>query len=255
MSQLLHGDCLDLLPTLEDHSIDMILCDLPYQKTAAKWDTLIPMDALWTQYKRLIKPRGAIVLTGVQPFTSMLIMSNPKWYRHCWVWDKGSGYSFQTAKVRPMQRHEDVVVFGRSGVAYHPQMALREKPRIDKHGGARPSVLYGDKAFGPLQERRYTHKYPTTIVRIPLERRDHIHPTQKPAALFEYLIKTYSLPGQTVLDNAAGSMTTAIAALRTGREYICIERDDTYFAKGTARVERERALVQQTPLMPQEPAA
>lgn len=250
MSQLLHGDCLDILPTLPDHSVDMILADNPYAKTSAAWDILIPMEPLWREYKRLIKPRGAIVLMAAQPLTSMLIMSNPKWYRHCWVWDKGYGLGI-TAKSGPIRYHEDVLVFGFPSVRYSPIMTQWERPykmrgKSDKH-----SVFYGSMPDIPRSFR--ADRYPTSLLRIPKERHDHIHPTQKPVPLFEYLLKTYSLPGQIVLDNAAGSMTTAIAAIRTGRQYICVERDATYFAKGADRVARELAQVQQGQL-PQEAA-
>ena len=238
LDTIIHSDCFNILPTIPDHSVDMILCDLPYGKTAAKWDIILPMDKLWAEYKRLIKPRGAIVLTAVQPFTSLLVTSNLKWYRHSWVWDKVWVSGFQTAKVRPMQQHEDIVVFGRDSTYYSPQMEILDKS-YSSHG-AKTSHLYGDGLYQTSHLRTYTHRYPASILRIRKDRQDHFHPTQKPVALFEYLIKTYTREGDTVLDHCSGSGTTSIAAYLTNRHFICIEKDAEYHRKSVERLQRER---------------
>ena len=238
LDTIIHSDCFNILPTIPDHSVDMILCDLPYGKTAAKWDIILPMDKLWAEYKRLIKPRGAIVLTAVQPFTSLLVTSNLKWYRHGWIWDKRITSGHLNAKKQPMVQHEDIIVFAQMGVSYYPVVKWLDTPKAFYTGNG--SVLYGGYA---RIAREYTFTYPTSILRIPQDRLDHIHPTQKPVALFEYLIKTYSREGDTVLDNCSGSGTTAIAAYLHDRHWVCIEKDVTYHAKSVARLERERAKI------------
>lgn len=238
------GDCLHILPSFPDESVDMILTDLPYgwaygkEKTEASWDTQIDLVALWKQYKRIIKPRGAVVLTATQPFTSALIQSNPKWFRHSWIWDKGVGVGFQIAKYRPLQQHEDILVFARKSPHYYPIMAPR--PVVKKSTPPTPSVV------SPLSKRDnkarvYDERYPTSILRIPRDRSDHLHPTQKPVALFAYLIRTYTMEGELVLDTCAGSGTTAIAAIRTDRQYCVIERDPDYYDSLLARITLEKA--------------
>lgn len=217
-NRLLEGDCLEIMPTLPDKSIDMILCDLPYGTTACKWDTVIPLEPLWKQYKRLIKDNGAIVLTASQPFTSALVMSNPRWFKYEWVWHKKTSANVANAKYQPLKTHENIIVFG--GV-YKPQM-VKGKPRMK--GGK----VKGGQANGGLAPKYYfsDEYYPVSVLDIKTER--GFHPTQKPVALFEYLIKTYTNEGDTVLDNCAGSGTTGIACLNTNRNYILIEKDPKY---------------------------
>lgn len=242
VDQIIQGDCLAVLPQLPDHSIDMILCDLPYGKTAATWDKLLPMDVLWREYKRLVKPRGAIVLTAVQPFTSLLVTSNLRWYRHAWVWMKGSGIGIG-AKYQPIVITEDVLVFGQGGVSYHPQKTRLPKPRYG--AGPSSSVLFQSDRF-QQPKRLYVDAFPKNLLDIPVGRSSHIHPTQKPVGLFDYLIRTYTQPGQLVLDHCAGSMTTAVAAIGCGRHFICIEQDETYYTKGLRRVQHaQRGLWEQ----------
>jgi site-specific DNA-methyltransferase (adenine-specific) len=229
-----NGDCREILPLMGDKSIDMILCDLPYGTTACKWDTVIPFEPLWAQYKRLIKDNGAIVLTASQPFTSALVMSNPKWFKYSWIWDKVKPSGFQVAKYRPMMRQEDVLVFGKGRINYNPIMTLREKVKTSR--------VYSSSDSNPLKNkdgknRTYTHKYPQSILTFSnAVQKGKIHPTQKPVPLFEYLIKTYTNEGETVLDNCMGSGTTAIAAINTNRNFIGFELDETYYNLSLDRI-------------------
>lgn len=244
MSELIHGDCLAELAKLPDNSIDMVMCDLPYGTTKCAWDSIIDLDKLWPELKRVVKPGRAIVLTAGQPFTSNLIMSNVKNYKCEWIWDKITARGHLVAKKRPMNQHESVVVFSSDGKGYlyNPQMVLLDKPtkagverkRTEIMGGFEGSTNY---TTGKVR----THKYPKTIQTISLDKNIG-HPTQKPVALFEYMIETYSNTGDTVLDMTAGSGTTAIAALNADREYICIELDDEYFALMKKRVEDHGSL-------------
>jgi site-specific DNA-methyltransferase (adenine-specific) len=220
------GDCLDIMPTLADKSVDMILCDLPYGTTACKWDTIIPFEPLWAQYKRLIKDNGAIVLTASQPFTSALVMSNPGWFKYCWVWNKKKGGSPLLSKIQPIRITEDVVIFGRGKVVYNPIMTPRDKP---KSRGKNKGLISETTNNAFTEDKTYTECYPKNIIEITnADQNNRLHPTQKPVALFEYLIRTYTNEGDTVLDNCAGSGTTGIACLNTGRKYILIEKDAAY---------------------------
>lgn len=232
-----HGDCLEVMAGLPDASVDMILCDLPYGTTACKWDTVIPFEPLWAQYRRVAKRNAAIVLTASQPFTTALIASNMRGFKLCWVWDKVRGVGFQLAKHRPMMRSEDICVFanGRGALAtYNPQMVAREKVKRSK--------CYTSSDSSPLARndgiaREYTEKYPTNIIEISnASQRGKVHPTQKPVALMEYLIRTYTREGDVALDNCMGSGTTGVACANTGRQFIGIERDDKYFAIASERI-------------------
>lgn len=241
------GDCLELMKNIQDKSIDMILADLPYGTTACKWDTIIPFDKLWEHYKRIIKDNGAIVLTASQPFTSALVMSNPKMFKYQWVWIKTKKTGFTNAKNRPLSQHEDVVIFSKANVAngsnlmmkYNPQdlLVLNKTRKGDKNKSE--GDLNGQKYYRPSQSEDYIQEYtnyPTTVLEFASEGKI-IHPTQKPVALFEYLIKTYTNKGDLVLDNCAGSCTTAIAAINTNRDFICIEKEEKYFEIGNKRIE------------------
>ena len=222
--EIIHGDCLEIMPTIPDKSVDMILCDLPYGTTACKWDTIIPFEPLWKEYKRIIKDNGAIVLTASQPFTSALVMSNPDMFRYCWVWDKKKGGNIMNLKSQPYKVHEDVCVFSIKPHLYYPIMT-NQKERTGKtysKGEANGIENYGDM-------RIYNKKYPKSIIEVSnADQRDKKHPTQKPVALFEYLIKTYTNEGDIVLDNAAGSGTTGVAARNTKRNFILIEKEEKY---------------------------
>lgn len=224
---LIQGDCLEVMKDIPDKSIDMILCDLPYGTTACKWDTIIPFEPLWEQYKRIIKDNGAIVLTAAQPFTSALVMSNPDMFKYEWIWDKVLAVGHLVSKKRPLSRHENICVFYKKTSLYKPQMVLRDKARKSK-------TKIGTKTFhcNFIQKKELksilSHRFPTTILVESNSKRTGLHPTQKPLALFEYLIKTYTNEGDLVLDNCAGSGTTAIACMNTNRNYILIEKDPEY---------------------------
>ena len=239
MPDLYHGDCLEVMAQLPDASVDMILCDLPYGTTACKWDTVIPFEPLWTQYRRIAKRNAAIVLTASQPFTSALIMSQPKTFRHRWIWDKVKPSTGLHAKVMPLQVVEDVLVFCFGSTPYLPQMTAKKARREWKtdsngeaFGGARTKRLHDNGGAG----------YPKNLISISnADQRMRVHPTQKPVALMEYLIRTYTREGETVLDNCAGSFTTGVACLNTGRNFIGIERDDHYFKIGSERMAKRAA--------------
>jgi len=221
---VLHGDCLELMKDIDDKSIDMILCDLPYGTTACKWDVIIPFDLLWEQYKRIIKDNGAIVLTASQPFTSALVMSNPKMFKYEWIWDKKLPSGTQIAKYRPMQRHENILVFSNGTPKYYP-IKTQQKERTGK--------IYSKSDSSPLAYddgvlKTYKEKNPQSIIEFYKRDKLMTHPTQKPVALFEYLIKTYTNEGDLVLDNCAGSGTTAIACINTNRKYILMEQEQKY---------------------------
>jgi site-specific DNA-methyltransferase (adenine-specific) len=237
MNRIIHGDCLVEMPKLADKSIDMILCDLPYGTTACKWDTVIPFEPLWKEYKRLIKNNGAIVLTASQPFTSALVMSNPGWFKYEWIWEKSRATNFLNYKINPAKKHESVLVFGSGSLNYRPIMeegrAYIDNRRPKLRGLS--SVVSSELMNGPRVNEGL--RYPGSIIKFKNPNNDSGHPTQKPVALFEYLIRTYTNEGDTVLDNCAGSFTTAIACMNTNRKYICIEKDDKYFEVGKKRIQ------------------
>ncbi len=225
---------------LPDKSIDMILCDLPYGTTACKWDTVIPFEPLWAQYKRLIKPSGAIVLTASQPFTTALIASNMGMFKYCWVWEKTKVTGYLNAKKQPLKTVEDICVFYKKQCIYNPQMEKTKERFVNRTGGySRSGIGYGEHA--PISSSNNGLKYPYNIVKIP-STNNGAHPTQKPVALFEYLIKTYTNEGDIILDNCIGSGTTAIAALQTGRFFIGIEKDEKYCNIARQRIEQAQGL-------------
>ena len=236
--RLLQGDCLQIMPTLAPASIDLILCDLPYGTTACKWDSIIPLDALWREYAKLA--RGAIVLTAAQPFTSALVMSNLSLFRYSLVWDKVNKYTGAlNSKKMPLRRHEDICVFYKKLPTYNPQWRKGKAFQNTRTGGHGEHTQYGKRPF----EKRFhsndgEHHNPCSIIEIPSKLNLEMgqHPTQKPVALMEYLIKTYTNPGDTVLDNCMGSGTTGVACVNTGREFIGIEQDPNYFQIASTRI-------------------
>ena len=238
MIDVRQGDCLEIMKDIPDKSIDMILADLPYGTTACKWDSIIPFEPLWEQYERIIKDNGAIVLFGSQPFTSALVMSNPKWFKYEWVWDKHIPRNFINAKIMPMQKHENVLVFGEGKLNYYPQMTKREKPVRVKNYSKKKNSAYKLNSDGTDNEYRvYTHRNPDTIIVGKWEaNKGKVHPTQKPVALLEYLIKTYTNEGETVLDNVMGSGSTGVACINTNRNFIGIELDEDYFEIAKKRI-------------------
>jgi len=224
----MRGDCLEMMGEIEDGSVDMVLADLPYGTTACKWDSVIPFEPLWAQYRRVTKKNAAIVLTASQPFTSALVMSNVKEFRYGWVWMKRKPVGFLNAKKRPMPKHEDVLVFSSGKERYFPQ-GLVENKKIVKRSGNSPYRTCGAESVR-------THSgYPSSELVFQHDK-DVGHPTQKPVALMEYLIKTYTNEGEVVLDNTMGSGTTGVACMNTFRNFIGIERDEGYFNIAEARI-------------------
>ena len=228
---LMLGDCLERMKEIPDGSVDMILADPPYGTTACKWDTVIPFVEMWAQINRIIKSNGAIVMMASQPFTSALCASNFAGFKYCAVWDKKIPAGMSYARFRPMQQHEDIVVFSKKGekLNYIPQVTQRIKP-ISAGGNKFSDVtpIAACKNGGSFK-KEYTTKQPTTILQFAKIRRGALHPTQKPVELMEYLIKTYTQEGDTILDFCMGSGSTGSAAKNTGRKFIDIEKDARYF--------------------------
>mgnify|MGYP002884654371 FL=1 len=261
---LYQGDCLVEMNNITENSVDLVLCDLPYGTTDRKgikdkgdnrlleWDTVIPLDKLWEHYKRVLKPNGAVVLTADQPFTSQLIISNIDWFKYEWIWKKKKTTGFLLANYRPMKQTEDIVVFSPAGAAaasrnggnmtYNPQ-GLIEK-RVKKKNSAKRlgKFLHNPEHMGAGNkllhdtdyEQKYTN-YPSEIIEFGLDK-DSVHPTQKPVALMEYLIRTYTNEDDIVLDNCMGSGTTGVACMNTNRQFIGIEMNDNYFKIAEERI-------------------
>ena len=233
MIELMQGDCLERMEEIPDGSVDMVLTDPPYGATACKWDSVIPLEPMWEQLKRVIKPNGAIVMTASQPFTTTLISSNMKMFKYCWVWQKQKPTNFFQVKTQPLKEHEDVVVFCRSKVNYYPQGT---KPVSIKNGRKnKSSNIYSKYDGGDYVQK--VGNYPRSIQFVPTEGdKNRLHPTQKPVALMEYLIKTYTNEGETVLDFTMGSGTTGVAAKNLNRKFIGIELDQEYFKIAQERI-------------------
>ena len=231
---LMQGDCLEWMKEIPDGSVDMVLSDPPYGTTACKWDTVIDLPLMWEQLKRVIKPNGAIVMTASQPFTSALVMSNPEMFKYCWVWEKSKATGHALCKKRPMKAHEDIAVFCKSSEVYLPQMNV---------GSAYTSKL-GKKeskefSTGQIRNKNDGSRYPRSVQYFKTsesERNNFRHPTQKPVALMEYLIRTYTHEGETVLDFTMGSGTTGVACKNLGRDFIGIELDQNYFDIAEQRI-------------------
>ena len=230
----MQGDCLERMKEIESGSVDMILTDPPYGTTACKWDSVIPLEPMWKQLKRVIKPNGAIVMTASQPFTTTLITSNMKMFKYCWSWRKSNLTNFLNAKKQPLRCIEDIVVFCGGQSTYNP---------IKTAGERKMSVRTGTKTtvYGKADKTTYydsSERYPTQLIEIPNRRDGKFHPTQKPVALMEYLIKTYTNEGETVLDFTMGSGTTGVAAKNLNRKFIGIEMDLDYFNIALDRIEK-----------------
>ena len=221
------GDCLNLMNGIKDKSIDMVLCDLPYNITQCEWDSIIDLDKLWLQYERIIKDNGAIVLTACQPFTTELINSNINMFKHDWVWEKSRAGNGVIARYEPLKYHEQVIVFGKGKIKYNPQ-GIIEVNRKATQGGKSSEIMKGIERETEYMQK-YTN-YPSTIQKFK-NVGNTIHPTQKPVELFKYLIKTYTNKGGLVLDNTSGSGVTAISSILTNRDYICIEKEKEYYDK------------------------
>jgi site-specific DNA-methyltransferase (adenine-specific) len=239
--ELMQGDCLEQMKKIESGSVDMILADPPYGTTACKWDSVIPLEPMWEQLQRVIKPNGAIVMTASQPFTTTLISSNIKMFKYCMVWDKGRTMEPQLANIRPMKCHEDLVVFCHGKTTYNPQKTKLDAPDRRKASGRKNNRLDGTGhnilSSVNSEDRTYTDRFPLSICRFGnSNQKDKQHPTQKPVALMEYLIRTYTNEGETVLDFVMGSGTTGVACVNLGRNFIGIELDDTYFKIARNRI-------------------
>ena len=234
LNKIYNEDCLVGMQEIPDKSIDAIICDLPYGTTACKWDNVIPFEPLWEQYKRIIKDNGAVVLFGSEPFSSKLRLSNLKWYKYDWIWNKKRGSGFLNAKRQPLRNHEIISVFYKKQCTYNPQFTKRVHERDFRNTVMKPeSDIYGKINSYKSTITKDSPAYPKSIIEIRClinnEKEKVAHPTQKPVALLEYLIKTYTNEGETVLDNCMGSGTTAVACLNTNRNYIGFELDKYYF--------------------------
>ena len=242
------GDCLEVMKTINDKSIDAIICDLPYGTTACKWDTIIPFEPLWEQYNRIIKDNGAIVLFGSQPFTSALVMSNPKMFKYELIWDKLKGRQPFLAKIRPMKSHENILVFCKNKTIYNPQMTKAEPKNMRDRGKNKETAesIYGlQKEY--IKNNDLEHlRYPQSVFRYSGQAKEinnrRYHHTQKPVELLEYLIKTYTNEGDTVLDNTMGSGSTGVACKNTNRNFIGIEKDENYFKIAEQRINATKSI-------------
>lgn len=236
--KLFQGDCLELMKSISDKSVDMILCDLPYGTTSCQWDSVIPFEPLWKQYERVIKPHGAICLFGSEPFSTYLRMSNIKNYKYDWIWNKNSTSGFLNAKKRPLKVYEIISVFSYGTPRYNPQMEERGKKRVKGYYNKRQGN--GDMVYGKFDNIKTVNNtyYPTNILTFSnAVQKGKVHPTQKPVPLLEYLINTYTNEGETVLDNCMGSGSTGIACLNTGRNFVGIELDINYFEIARSRIQ------------------
>lgn len=234
MNILKQGDCLELMKEIPDGSVDMILCDLPYGTTKNKWDTAIPLDLLWNQYKRIIKENGAIILFCDGLFTANLIQSNVKMWRYNLIWDKQRGCDFLNANVKPLKSHEDIAVFYKKKPTYNKQAWYSKPYKRQKNGSL--SDNYG-KRKEAWSESKNGARNPLSILSYPRDGR-RLHPTQKPVALLEYLVKTYTNEGETVLDNCMGSGSTGVACVNTGRNFIGYELNEKYFEIAKQRMNK-----------------
>jgi len=231
--ELIQGDCLEVMKSIPNGTIDLVLTDPPYGTTACKWDSIIPLEPMWEQLKRVIKPNGAIVMTASQPFTTALIASNMKMFKYCWVWDKRVASNSQLAKYQPLKIHEDVCVFGVGRTEYNPQGLVDcdiKKSNKNRNGGVGHIASKGEYI------QKHTN-YPKSIQHFKPNNIGKLHPTQKPVALMEYLIKTYTNEGETVLDFTMGSGTTGVAAKNLNRNFIGIELDPEYYEIAKKRIQ------------------
>jgi len=247
IDKIYNMDCLEGMKHIPDGSIDAIICDLPYGTTANKWDSIIPLDQLWAQYKRIIKKGGPIVLFGAQPFTSVLVASNLPWFRYEWIWHKDRGSNFANTAYMPMREHENIMVFGESGLIYNPQLQVRFGSGADrvkyKFNASSVSTNYseGVQTVEGCKKTQDEMRVPSSVQFFPTDKGDdHFHPTQKPVDLLRYLIRTYSNEGDTILDNCMGSGTTAVACIKEKRHFIGFELNKQYYDKACQRISAEQ---------------
>jgi len=237
--KLLEGDCLELMKTIPDGFVDAIITDLPYGTTACKWDEIIPFKPMWKEVKRVLKSNGVFVTTAGQPFTSALIMSNPEMFKYDWCWKKPKGTGHLNSKIQPLRDKEDIVVFYSSQCTYNPQMTqgtpYKNKAGKDHKSKSSMTDSYGD--YSNFRNDNSGFRYPKQVLEIPVVERGTVHPTQKPVELMEYLVKTYTNDGETVLDFTMGSGTTGVACKNLNRNFIGIEKDRKYFEIAKERIE------------------
>lgn len=238
--RLLQGDCIEQMRTINDGSIDMVLTDPPYGTTACKWDSIVPLEPMWEQLKRVTKPNGAIVMTASQPFTTTLIGANMKMFKYCWVWEKEKPTNFMQLKRRAGKTVEDVCVFYTKQPIYNPNMVKHEGKAVkNKPAGEFRCITTAASGSKITPYKDNGLRYPTQVIRMPKVRNGKtVHPTQKPVALMEYLIKTYTNEGETVLDFTMGSGTTGVACKNLERDFIGIELDEKYFSIAKERLSR-----------------
>ena len=237
--QLFEGDCLDIMKTLPSASVDMVLCDLPYGTSDCFWDSIIPFESLWEQYRRIIKNNSAIILFGTQPFTTHLINSNIDWFKYTLVWKKSKCGSALLAKYRPMMKHEDIIIFSknRERIYYNPIMEIGSP--YTRRWTLHKNNNHGFGISG-VAHRNTGTRFPGSVLDFPQKwrRQDQTHPTEKPVELLEWLIKSYSKIGDVVLDNCMGTGATGVACVNTGRSFVGIEKDPAYFQTAKARIEK-----------------
>ena len=234
LNKIYNEECLEGMKRIPDKSVDMILCDLPYGTTACKWDTIIPFEPLWEQYERVIKDNGAIVLTASQPFTSALVMSNPKMFRYEWIWLKTRASNFQNARRMPMKRHENVCVFYKKLPTYNLELRELDTPIISSRKNKSGEILGKITDNGDYYQKETGFNF--SDIRYSNPNNGNVHPTQKPNDLFEFLIRTYTNENETILDNCIGSGTTAIACINTNRNFIGFELDENYHTVANERI-------------------
>jgi site-specific DNA-methyltransferase (adenine-specific) len=233
MYQIFNCPCEDHLKLISDHSIDTIITDPPYGMTACEWDSALDLELIWKEYKRILKLNGSIVIFSAQPFTSHLIVSNPKMFRYCWYWEKENGTNYLLTKYQPLRVIEEICVFSNNrNFIFNAEKILLEKPY--KHSGARISKLYKKEYMKDFNPKTYTHSHPRNLLNF--KRDKMLMPTQKPLALLEYLVKTYSNFGDTILDNTMGSGTTGVACINLDRNFIGIEKDQNNFLMAEKRL-------------------
>ena len=234
LNKLYNMDCLIGMQEIPSGSVDLIICDLPYGTTSNSWDSVIPFDKLWEQYKRIVKPTAPIVLFGQEPFSTYLRMSNISWFKYDWIWEKEQGANFMLCKYQPYRVHEIISVFSKGSHTYNPQME-KGNPYISGKGTSGSNFNNVSK----VQSVNEGTRYPRSVIKVKTEKSNQMsfHPTQKPLALIAYLIRTYSNPGDTVLDNCMGSATTAVAAIRTGRNWIGYEMNTEFYNRALKRID------------------
>jgi site-specific DNA-methyltransferase (adenine-specific) len=246
IDRIYNMDCLEGMKQIPDGSVDAVICDLPYGTTACAWDTVIPFEPLWEQYKRICKPNAAIVLFGAEPFSSMLRMSNIEWFKYDWYWRKPKGTGHLNAKKQPMRDVEIISVYYQQQATYNPQFSKGE-PFGNKSGSKHFTSEAGETTYGKFASGPGTRndnpgiRYPKQCIEFGVVERDTIHPTQKPVDLIAYLVRTYSNEGDTILDNCMGSGTTAIACIKEKRHYIGFELNREYFDKAVKRIQAEKS--------------